>query len=95
MSVVNKLHGYICRYPQLVIMVNYYEMFKLFVIYARSHFPRESLVKAIKPYPCFPVKCFNFVFDRREVTHPLLAHVMSTPLRGIVFSSCVVSVCQQ
>ena len=47
MSVLNQLHGYNCRYPQLVIMVNYHEILKHFATYARSHFPRESLVKAI------------------------------------------------
>ena len=41
------------RYALLVIMVNYYGMFKHFVIYARSHFPRESLVKAISRIQVF------------------------------------------
>ena len=41
------------RYPQLVIMANYYEMFKHFVIYARSHFLRESLVKVISRIQVF------------------------------------------
>ena len=46
MSVLSHLHAYNCRYPQLAIMVNYYQICKHFATYARSHFPRESLVKA-------------------------------------------------
>ena len=75
-SVLNQLQGYNCRNPQLVIMVNYLEIFKHFATYARSHFPRQSLVKAInRLYPCFPFK----VIPLFCTAHPLLRITLLHP----------------